>query len=349
MPVGAASFSEALRWGAETYHVLKRVLADRGLSTAVGDEGGFAPDLASNEEAVRLLVEAIERAGFAPGEQIALALDPASSEIFHDGRYDLAGEGRQLTPDDFVGFWVDLCDRYPDRLHRGRHGGRGLGRLGRAHARARRPRPTGGRRPLRHQRRAAATGDRPRCRQRHPRQGEPDRHAHRDARDGRARTHSPHTERSCRTARARRRTPPSPTSPLPPTAARSRRAHPPVPIGWPSTTSCCASSTTSARPPSYRGLSVRRSTWLVLASAVALVGVLFLFVFPTSSWLAQRRDRTRSRRELRQVTAENRLLERAGQATRTPKRRSSGIARRSTTSCVPGEEAFAILPPRPRR
>ncbi|TML90151.1 MAG: phosphopyruvate hydratase [Actinobacteria bacterium] len=113
MPVGAASYSEALRWGVETYHVLKQVLIERGLSTAVGDEGGFAPDLASNEDAVRLLVEAVERAGYTPGEQIAIALDPAASEIFRDGRYDLAGEGRQLTSDEFAGFWVDLCDRYP--------------------------------------------------------------------------------------------------------------------------------------------------------------------------------------------------------------------------------------------
>ena len=113
MPVGAASYSEALRWGVETYHVLKQVLIERGLSTAVGDEGGFAPDLASNEDAVRLLVEAVERAGYAPGEQIAIALDPAASEIFREGRYDLAGEGRQLTSDEFAGFWVDLCDRYP--------------------------------------------------------------------------------------------------------------------------------------------------------------------------------------------------------------------------------------------
>jgi len=113
MPVGAASFSEGLRWGVETYHVLKQVLTDRGLSTAVGDEGGFAPDLASNEDAVRLLVEAVERAGYTPGEQIAIAVDPAASEIFRDGRYDLAGEGRQLTSDEFAGFWVDLCDRYP--------------------------------------------------------------------------------------------------------------------------------------------------------------------------------------------------------------------------------------------
>ncbi len=113
MPVGAASLSEALRWGIETYHVLKQVLTERGLSTAVGDEGGFAPDLATNEDALRLLVEAVERAGYAPGEQIAIAVDPAASEIFHDGRYDLAGEGRQLTSDEFAGFWVDLCDRYP--------------------------------------------------------------------------------------------------------------------------------------------------------------------------------------------------------------------------------------------
>jgi enolase len=113
MPVGAASFSEALRWGAEIYHVLKKVVHDRGLSTAVGDEGGFAPDLGTNEDAVKLLVEAIERAGRTPGDEVAIALDPAASEIYVDGVYDLAGEGRKLSSDDFVGFWVDLCDRYP--------------------------------------------------------------------------------------------------------------------------------------------------------------------------------------------------------------------------------------------
>jgi enolase len=113
MPVGAASFSEALRWGAETYHVLKKVLHERGLSTAVGDEGGFAPDLGSNEEAVALLVEAIEKAGFAPGEDIAIALDPASSEFFRDGAYVLAGEGRTLSPSDMAGYYADLVARYP--------------------------------------------------------------------------------------------------------------------------------------------------------------------------------------------------------------------------------------------
>jgi enolase len=113
MPVGAASFSEALRWGAETYHVLKTMLHDRGLSTAVGDEGGFAPDLASNEDACRLLVEAIEAAGFTPGDQIAIALDPATSELHRDGSYVLAGEGRTLGVDEMVDLWRGLVDRYP--------------------------------------------------------------------------------------------------------------------------------------------------------------------------------------------------------------------------------------------
>ncbi|HWF15429.1 MAG TPA: phosphopyruvate hydratase [Acidimicrobiales bacterium] len=113
MPVGAASFSEALRWGTETYHTLRSVLADRGLSTAVGDEGGFAPDLPTNEDAVQLLMEAIEMAGRVPGEEIALALDPATSELWHDGAYVLAGEGRTLSPAELVDYWVDLVDRYP--------------------------------------------------------------------------------------------------------------------------------------------------------------------------------------------------------------------------------------------
>ena len=113
MPIGAASWSEALQWGTETYHVLKGILHDRGLSTAVGDEGGFAPDLASNEEAIRILVEAIEKAGFTAGDQIALALDPATSEIYRDGKYHLDSEKRELDSKEFTAFWVDLCDRYP--------------------------------------------------------------------------------------------------------------------------------------------------------------------------------------------------------------------------------------------
>jgi len=113
MPVGAASFSEALRWGVECYHTLKKVLHERGMSTAIGDEGGFAPNLGSNEEAVALLVEAIERAGRTPGEEISLALDAAASEFFSDGTYTLAGEGRSLSSSEMVDYLVDLCDRYP--------------------------------------------------------------------------------------------------------------------------------------------------------------------------------------------------------------------------------------------
>ncbi|MDQ1421764.1 MAG: enolase [Acidimicrobiaceae bacterium] len=113
MPVGAASFAEALRWGVETYHSLKGVLHERGLSTSIGDEGGFAPNLPSNESALSILLEAIERAGRKPGEEMALALDVASSEFFADGGYHLAGEGRTLSGDDFVAYLVDLADRYP--------------------------------------------------------------------------------------------------------------------------------------------------------------------------------------------------------------------------------------------
>jgi len=113
MPVGASSFSEALRWGTETYHVLKKVLADRGLSTAVGDEGGFAPNLSSNEEAIKVLVEAIERAGYTPGTDIAIALDPAMSELFRDGKYHLAGEGKILTSQELSVWWTSLVNNYP--------------------------------------------------------------------------------------------------------------------------------------------------------------------------------------------------------------------------------------------
>ena len=113
MPVGAPSFREALRWGVETYHTLKKVLADRGLSTAVGDEGGFAPNLSSNEDAVAILVEAIEKAGYAPGKDIAIALDPAMSELYRDGAYHLTGEGKVLSAPQMVEWWASLVERYP--------------------------------------------------------------------------------------------------------------------------------------------------------------------------------------------------------------------------------------------
>jgi enolase 1/2/3 len=113
VPVGAASFSEAMRWGVETYHTLKRLLHERGLSTAVGDEGGFAPDLPSNEDAVKVLIEAIDAAGYKPGEEIAIAVDPAASEFYKGGHYVLAGERRELDSEQMVEFWVALCDQYP--------------------------------------------------------------------------------------------------------------------------------------------------------------------------------------------------------------------------------------------
>jgi enolase len=113
MPVGAASFSEAVQWGTETYHALKSVLKKRGLATGVGDEGGFAPDLESNEEAIKVLVEAIQVAGYTPGEQLAIALDPAVSEIFNDGKYELKGEGRTLDSKQMVQYWTELAGKYP--------------------------------------------------------------------------------------------------------------------------------------------------------------------------------------------------------------------------------------------
>ncbi len=113
MPIGAPSFKEALRWGVETYHTLKKVLHDRKLGTGVGDEGGFAPNLATNEDAIRLLVEAIEKAGYTPGEDIAIALDPATSELYKNGAYHLEGEGKVLSSDDFVAYWTRLVDTYP--------------------------------------------------------------------------------------------------------------------------------------------------------------------------------------------------------------------------------------------
>jgi enolase len=113
VPVGAASFTEAMRVGTEVYHALKATLHDRGLSTAVGDEGGFAPDLPSNESALELLVEAIEKAGWRPGDDVAIALDPAASEFNHDGAYVLAAEGRTLDAAQLSDYWATLAGRYP--------------------------------------------------------------------------------------------------------------------------------------------------------------------------------------------------------------------------------------------
>ena len=112
-PVGADSFKEGLRMGAEVFHALKKVLQQRGLSTAVGDEGGFAPNLASNEEALQVIVEAVENAGYKMGSDITLALDCAASEFYRDGKYELSGEGKSFTAEEFADYLAELCDRYP--------------------------------------------------------------------------------------------------------------------------------------------------------------------------------------------------------------------------------------------
>jgi enolase len=112
-PVGARSFSEGLRTGVEVFHALKKTLHDRGLSTAVGDEGGFAPDLESNEAALQMLIEGIEAAGHRPGDDVAIALDPATSEIFENGAYVLEHEGRSLSSSQLVDYWSDIATRYP--------------------------------------------------------------------------------------------------------------------------------------------------------------------------------------------------------------------------------------------
>jgi enolase len=113
VPVGFSSFGDALRAGVEVYHALKKTLHARGLATAVGDEGGFAPDLASNEAALQALVEGIEAAGYKPGDDVAIALDPATSEVFSDGSYVLEHEGRSLSPAEMADYWADISSRYP--------------------------------------------------------------------------------------------------------------------------------------------------------------------------------------------------------------------------------------------
>jgi enolase len=113
VPAGAPSFREALRWGTEVFHCLKGILRDRGLATAVGDEGGFAPDLGNTEKALGLLLEAIEKAGYRPGEDLFLAMDVAASELYRDGKYVFAGEGVVRTSGELISYYAGLCERYP--------------------------------------------------------------------------------------------------------------------------------------------------------------------------------------------------------------------------------------------
>ena len=202
VPAGADSFAEGLRIGAEVYHSLKKVLTERGLSTLVGDEGGFAPDLDSSEAAIDLILEAAERAGHR--DRVAIALDPATSEVFSDGVYRF--EGREKSSAEMPGFWAEIVERYPIVSIEDGAAEDDWESWEAQTSTARRPRPARRRRRLRHQSRPAPAGDRPRRRQLDPREGQSDRHAHRDDRRRAARAVERLHRRHVATVRARRRT-----------------------------------------------------------------------------------------------------------------------------------------------
>ena len=250
-PFGATKFSESLRMGVEVFHTLKKVLSKKGYSTAVGDEGGFAPMLKSNEEAIESVLEAITQAGYKPGENIGICLDPAASEFFKDGKYVFKKSDKsERTSEQMVEFWANWVRQYPAILSiedgMAEDDWKGWKLL--TDTRGRQD-PAGRRRPVRHQQRAPGARHRRRRRQFDPGQGQPDRHPHRDAgRDadgGQRRLHRGGQS----TAPARPKIRSSRTSRWPPTRARSRPARPAAPIASPSTTSCCASKSAWARPP----------------------------------------------------------------------------------------------------
>ena len=179
MPVGAETFSDALRQGTEVFHTLKAVLKKRGYSTAVGDEGGFAPSLKSNSEAVELILEAIEKLGLKPGEDIAIALDPATSEFYsrETGKYIFKkSDNRELDSQQMADFWVDWTRQYPIVSIEDGLAEDDWGRLEVPHRADRRPHPARRRRPFRHQYRASAARDRTKMRKLHPHQGQPNRY-----------------------------------------------------------------------------------------------------------------------------------------------------------------------------
>ena len=188
MPVGAPSFSEALRWGVEVFHTLKGVLKKRGYNTSVGDEGGFAPSLKSNTEAIEVILEAITQAGYKPGAEIAIALDPASSEFFQDGKYVFKKSDKSVkSSDEMVRFYSKWVNDYPivsleDGLAENDWDGWANSDQG-----SRQQNPARRRRHFRHQHRIPAKGNRPARRQQHSHQGQPDRHRQRNPRRHRPR------------------------------------------------------------------------------------------------------------------------------------------------------------------
>ena len=180
LPVGAPTFREALRMGAEVYQGLKKVLHGRGLNTNVGDEGGFAPSLSSNRDALEVIVAAIESAGYKPGVDICLGMDPASSEFYENGKYVLAREGRTLTSSEMVDLYEQWVNEYPIISHRGWSGGRRLGWLEAPHPAPGQSHPACGRRPVRDQHEALAARHRRKVEQFNSHQTQPDRHNDRD-------------------------------------------------------------------------------------------------------------------------------------------------------------------------
>ena len=185
VPLGPPSFAEALRAGSEIFHTLRAALKAAGHNTNVGDEGGFAPNLPSAEEALDFVMKAIEKAGYRPGEDVALALDPAASEFFKDGAYQYRGEGKTRSLEQQVDYLAELVGTLSDRLDRGRHGRGRFRGLEEADADNRRQMPARRRRCFRHQCSAAHRRHQKRHRQFDPDQGQPDRHADRNAGRGR--------------------------------------------------------------------------------------------------------------------------------------------------------------------
>ena len=246
VPAGAETFAEALRIGAETYHALKAVLHERGLATAVGDEGGFAPDLPSSEVAIEVILEASRAVpGTATGWRSRSTRRPRSSSA----TARTASRGVRRTRPAMADFYAWARRPLSDRLDRGRPRRGRLGRLARADRALRRPAPARRRRHLRHEPGDPPARHRRGRRKRDPRQGEPDRDADRDARRRSTSPGRTATRQSSRTDRGRPRTRRSPTSSSRPAPARSRPEPRPGRIGSPSTTSCCGSRRSSARRP----------------------------------------------------------------------------------------------------
>jgi cell division protein FtsB len=265
MPVGAASFSEALRWGTETYHTLKKLLHDKGLSTAVGDEGGFAPNLANNTEPVELIDPGHREGRLHPGEDIAIALDPATSEVLQGRHVRARGEGRSLTPPRMVAdYWADLCARtrscrsktaWPRRTGTG---WKALtDRIGKTRCSWW---ATTCSSPTRARLAAGASSGRG---QLDPGQGQPDRHAHRDARRRELgqpqRLHRGHVAPLGRDRGRHHRRPGRG-----PNCGQIKTGAPPAATGWPSTTSCCASRSSSGDAAVFPGLALLIALLLVL-------------------------------------------------------------------------------------